>query len=214
MTLGFLKLYNSESVDDKKKALNIIKGMEHELALEVGEGESVVNYLDHDDLAAEVENETLTAKRANEIAAARAKEKLDQTKAEQKTERDENKTRTQELTATGTRQLNEFEDSIKTDPNYAKLRPAFVKLLRPIVNNTHPTKWGEAAAEVWKNMKELAPAGPANDPESDPEAGKPAPQNEPLRPKGGDGGGSGADVEAEAGSALDALNQGIANAAR
>lgn len=201
-TLGFLKLYNSSDKADRQQALLVARGLVKELALDLGEGSTVVSLDDHDDLKAEVEADKLTETRALEIAATRDAKVLQTTREEEaRNKRDATDTTTQNL-STGKEQLDSFEATVKSvDANYMKVRPLFLKLLKPVLKRTHPTEWGAVALELYEQVKTLPVA------EETPKL-KTKPKNEPLRPKG-DAGGSGATPEA--GSAVDAVSAAIEN---
>ena len=201
-TLGFLKLYNSTNIDDRKQALAVVRGMVKELALDVGEGASVTKLADHDDLQAEVEAGTLTEPRAIEIAATRERQALIDNRTTAANEKTDTANQTQQNIAVGKGQLDELETSLRTsEKDYATLRPMFVGLLKPILRRTHPSEWGVAAREVFEQVRL---ANPAVAPKP-----KPKPKNTPLRPKQGAGGGAG--KTPEGGDALDAVNEALAN---
>ena len=201
-TLGFLKLYNSADVKDRKTALEVMRGMVKELALDVGEGASVTKLEDHDDLQAEVEAGTLTEKRAIEIAATRERQTMTDNRTAADNAKTETATQTQQNIATGKGQLDTLEASLRTnEANYAALRPMFIGVLKSVLKRTHPTEWGVAAQEVFEQVK-LANPNVAATP-------KPKPKNTPLRPKQGAGGGN--DKKTEGGDALDAVNEALDN---
>ena len=81
------------------------------------------------------------------------------------------------------------------------LRPAFVKLLAPILKRTHPTEWGAAAQEVYDQVKDFVPAAAPKP--------KAKPKNEPLRPKQSAGGSDGKTSEAD--DVLGAVDAALAN---
>jgi len=100
------------------------------------------------------------------------------------------------LIATGKEQLNVLESTLKTDPDYARLRPLFTGVLKPALREIHPSKWGEVAAVTFQQIKAANPA-PA-------EISTPAPVNTPLRARSSGGGSS--DKKGEPESALAAIN--------
>lgn len=200
-TLGFLKLYNSTDVTQRKQALEVARGLVKELALELGEGSTVTKLTDHEDLSAEVEAGTLSEARALEIAATREADKLRTSKDEATATADATASTTQQNLATGKQQLDVFETAVRTnDENYAAIRPAFIKLLGPILKRTHPTEWGAAAQEVYDQVKTFAPTAAPKP--------KPKPKNTPIRPKQG----AGADGQtSDEDSALGAVDAALAN---
>ena len=201
-TLGFLKLYNSTNDTERKQALVVARGLVKELALDLGEGASVVNLSEHDDLAAEVEAGTLTEARALEMAAGRDAKVLQDARNKQASEKQDETALTNQNIVTGREQLDSFEGAMRSaDANYAKIRSAFIKLLRPVLKRTHPTEWGAAALELYNEVKTL--------PIQEQPKPKPKPKQQPLRPKGDAGGGD--EPAPEAGSAVDAVDQALAN---
>ena len=201
-TLGFLKLYNSTDATERKQALVVARGLVKELALDLGEGASVADLGEYDDLAAEVETGKLTEERALEIAGQRDAKALQDSRGEQARNKQDDTALTNQNLLAGRKQLDSFEGAMKSaDKNYAKIRPAFIKLLKPVLKRTHPTEWGAAALELYEEVKLL--------PLSEQPKPKPKPKNEPLRPKSDTGGG--ADPTPEAGSAVDAIDQALAN---
>ena len=200
-TLGFLKLYNSTDVTQRKQALEVARGLVKELALELGEGSTVTKLSDHEDLSAEVEAGTLSEARALEIAATREADKLRAAKDEATAAATTTESTTQANLKTGKDQLDVFETAARTgDENYAKIRPQFIKLLGPILKRTHPTEWGAAAQEVYDQIKTFVPAAAPKP--------KAKPKNTPLRPKQG----AGADGKTtEADDVLGAVDAALAN---
>lgn len=200
-TLGFLKLYNSADKKDREQALAVARGLVKELSLDLGEGASVVSLDDHADLKAEVEADSLTETRALEIAASRDAKILQDERDKTAREKQDDTALTTKNINTGKVQLDNFEAAIKAaDANYMKVRPFFLKLLKPVLKRTHPTDWGAVAVELYEQVKAL-PVDEAPKP-------KPKPKHEPLRPKG-DGGGN--EVKPEAGSAVDAVTAALGN---
>lgn len=201
-TLGFLKLYNSDNTTDRKQALLVARGLVKELALDLGEGASVVSLDDHDDLKAEVEAGTLTEVRALEVAAQRDAKVMQDARDEATRNKQDETTLTNQNILAGRKQLDSFEGAMKSaDTNYMKIRPTFLKMLKPVLKRTHPTEWGAAALELYEQVKTL--------PIQEQPKPKPKPKHEPLRPKGDTGGGG--DPKPEAGSAVDAVSAAIEN---
>jgi len=201
-TLGFLKLYNSKDSAQRKQALDVARGIVKELALELGEGASVTKLSDHDDLQAEVEAGTLTETRATEIASTRERQKLQDSRDAAAATKDDDTETTNANIVAGKNQLDALETELRTnDKDYADLREQFIGLLKPFLRRTHPTEWGEAAREVYDQVK-LMPRTAVSKP-------KPKPKNTPLRPKQSAGGGS--DKKTEAEDAVGAVTDALAN---
>ena len=199
-TLGFLQLYNSTETSQRKQALTVARGLVKELALDLGEGASVTKLADHDDLQAEVEAGTLTEPRAIEIAATRERQAITDARTTAADERTATDNQTNANITAGKSQLDELETALRaSDMNYADIRPTFIGLLKPVLKRTHPTEWGQAAREVYDQVKLLRPAA-VTEP-------KPKPKNTPLRPKQGAGGGT--DKTSDAQDALGAVNAAL-----
>lgn len=180
-TLGFLQLYNSKDPKSRAQALEVARGVVHELSVELGQGSPDL-LAQHDDLQAEVEEGKLTEKRAIEIATNRARTKLQNSRAEA-TQTQEDQTReTNRLIQTGKDQLTAFENTVKTDPAYTVLYPTFRGILATTLHGTDPNTWGATAKSVYENLKAgYTPAAVTPDP-------KPKPTKQPLRAKQGAGG--------------------------
>lgn len=198
-TIGFLSMYNSTDAAQRKQALEVARGVVRELSIELGEGTQDL-LAEHEDLQAEVEAGTLDQARAVEIATSRAAETLRKSRAEAaNTKTAAEKTAADNLKA-GRTALTTFENTVKADPDYARLYPTFTAMLQPQLRNLHVSQWGEAAQTLFTELKAQIPATPAPAPKG--------PKRQPLRPKQG-AGGSG-DKGAEPTSALDALDSALA----
>ena len=202
-TLGFLQMYNSTDPAIRKQALEVARGVVKELALELGEGASVTSLSDHDDLQAEVEAGTLTEARAIEMAATREQKVLTDSRVAATVARESEVATTNANIVTGTAQLDAAEAIFRTDKNYVAMRPTFINLLKPVLKRTNPTEWGAAAQEVYAQVK-LLPVATTTTPKP-----KQKPKNTPLRPKGDAG--SGSNKKPEGGTAVDAVNDALAN---
>lgn len=208
-TLGFLQLYNSEDPKERGQALAVARGIVKELALELGEGRSVVDLSEHDDLRAEVEAETLTEERALEIAADREARKLADARAEAKRTKDSEQSTTQQLVEQGKTELDTLGKTLAAnDADYARLHPMYVSLLRPVLKRTHPTEWADTARDMYAQVKAMNPA-PASGNETPANDKKKDEKPQPLRHKQPAGGGS-TEMEAEDSDALDAVNKALA----
>lgn len=199
--LTVLKLYNSETPEDKRQALEIVRNMARDLALDLGEGQGVVEVGDYPDLVAEIEAGTLSEERALELATIRAQKKHVETKTAAKRETQQSQEQTQRLVDTGRQDLNDLGAELQADPAYKALYPTFTSVLGPTLRSAHPTEWKAIARDVFARLKAGMPAAtPTPTP-------NPKPKQQPLRPKQGAGGSS--NKSAEAGSALDAINEAL-----
>ena len=199
--LTVLKLYNSESPEDKRQALEIVRGMERDLALELGEGQNHVKLTDYPDLTNEVEAGTLSEERALEIAAIRERDKHISTKRQQREEQTKGQQQTQRLVDEGKAALNQLGQELTADPAYRALYPQFTALLQTTLRHVHPSEWGEVARDTFNQLKAAQPAANGSEP-------KPKPKQQPLRPKSGS---SSSNKKSEASSALDALDGALSS---
>lgn len=200
-TLGFLKLYNSDNVEERKTALQVARGIVRELSVELGEGSADL-LASHDDLKADIEAGTITEARAVEIATAREKTKLAN---DRKAAKDETETQQQtmnRLLEQGKTDLNNLEEVLKASPEYTELRPKYVAILKPILKRTHPSEWGTVARETYAAVKANFTPAPVTTPTT-----TTPPKNQPLRAKQGAGGGTGKKSEVK--SALEAIDAAI-----
>ena len=199
--LTVLKLYNSDSAEDKAQCLEIIRGMERDLAIELGQGQNHVKLSDYPDLNSEVEAGTLSEERAMELAAVRERDKHITTKKQQRDEQTQGQRQTQELVDAGKKALNDLGQELTADPAYAQLYPQFTALLQTTLRHVHPSEWGEVARDTYSKLKAAIPANTNNNPQ-------PKPKNQPLRPKSGS---SSSNKKSEAASALDALDGALSS---
>lgn len=202
-SLTVLRLYNSDSIEDKKKALEIIRGMERDLAFETGEGQAHVKLSDYPDLQGEVEAGTLSEERAIELATVRARDAHMGAKREQQNEQAQSQQQTQQLVEQGKAALNTLGQELMADPAYKTLYPQFTKMLNTTLRRVHPTEWGAVARETWTTLKAAQPAASAtgNTGSNTGNTGS-KPKNQPLRPKSGS---SSSNKASEADSALAAM---------
>lgn len=199
-SLTVLRLYNSDSADDKRKALEIVRGMERDLALELGEAGSHVNLEEYPDLLADVEAGDLSEKRALELAAVRARDKHVETKRSTQREQQTQKQQTQQLVERGKSDLDALGQELMSDPAYKQVYPQFTALLNTTLRNVHPTEWKATAKQIFEQLKVNIPVQSIS-----PAGGNPPAKKRPLRPKSGSTG----DKKSDADSALDAINGAI-----
>ncbi len=156
-TLGFLTMYNSNDPAQRKQALAVVRGMERELAVELGEaGDTVL--ANHKDLQDEVEAGTLDQARAVELATNREQKVLSDQRAAKTKEDDDAADASTKAQKEGRDNLTAFETTAKADPRYAELYPALTATLRATLGTMHPSQWGVKAAEVYAALKANTPA--------------------------------------------------------
>lgn len=204
--LTVLKLYNSDSIEDKRQALQIIQNMERDLAFDVGEGQRHVKLTDYPDLQAEVEAGTLSEERAAEIAAVRERDKRAQEKRQLQDQQRSGQQQTQELVQQGKSDLNALGQELMADPDYKRLYPQFVQLLNPTLRRVNPAEWKETARDMFNQLKA---ANPAPQPSPTPNTGdrqRGGKRGQPLRPKSGTGSGG---KKSQVGSAVEAIDNAL-----
>jgi hypothetical protein len=202
--LGYLKLVNSPDRADKERALAVMQNEVATLARMLGKPVPGVNMLQgHDDLIEEVSVGRLSQERAQEIAAARARAQYELQAGQatrQQTEAQEARNR---VVTEGRQQLAALEASLKSDPHYLAKKAVLVKTLRPVFSRIDPREWGA----TFKRAYDALPAPVVPRPTPTPTPTPVVPQNTPLRAANP----AGAATPAPS-SALDALNQGLAQA--
>jgi hypothetical protein len=209
--LGYLKLVNSPNRADREQALGIMQQEVAALARMLGKAVPGVNMLEgHQDLIDEVATGRISPERAQEIAAARARAQFEVRTGEALTQSQQQNEQSAKITAQGVQALNSLEAQLKsTEPAvYAAKRKVLIESLRPVFKQIHPSQWAATFKRAYDALP--APARPVPPPPPPPVTGA-KPQsgggNTPLR-AGNPAGGA---LPAPA-SALDALNQGLAEA--
>ncbi len=199
-TLGFLQLYNSKDPVQRKQALEVARGVVHELSIELGEGSADL-LAKHDDLAAEVEEGTLTQKRAVEIATQRERQALQTSRTEHQQQKDDDEAEGNRLMQLGKDQLTAFENENKSDPAYEALYPTFRGILADTLKGgVHPDRWKETAQRIYNRLKANYTPAPTPDPVP--------PKKQPRRAKQVAGGGGGG-KKPEPQSAVEAVNDAL-----
>lgn len=202
--LDYLTLVNSDSAEDKQKALEFMQREIRALAVMIGKPVPGVNFLEgHQDLIQEVGEGKITPQRAMEIAAAREHNKRNAEVTQRVTAANNEQQTRQQVEARGRAELNALEQALKADPAYPAKRKILVESLRPVFAQIHPSQWAATFKRAYDNLP--APVAPVAPAPAAPVVKAPA--NTPLRASNPAGG----QVAAPA-SALEALNAGIAAA--
>lgn len=206
--LTVIGLFNSDSVDDKRQALEIIRGMERDLALQTGDARNHIKLSDYPDLEAEVEAGQLTEERALELANVRATEQHRKTLNEQRTQQQNEQQESQQAVERGKQELNKLGGELRNDPAYTVLYPQFTSILNATLRRLPAAEWRDAAAEVWQQLKAANPDAGKTAPAAQPPSGKRKAEgdNTPLRPKSGSSSGN---KQSEASSALEAMDEAL-----
>lgn len=201
--LEYLRLVNSESVEDKETLLGILQREIRAVATMLGRPVAGVNFLEgHDDLIREVGEGRLSQQRAMEIAAARERDRRVASLSAQR--------RTQEVTASQATQIaNEARASLnalgqqlqQSDPQYKAKMTFLGPTLRNVMRQLPPSQWVSTFQEAYAAFKlPAAAAAPAP---------APKPLNTPLRPNNPAGG-----QQAAPKSSLDAVNNALSQLGR
>jgi len=178
--LGFMKMFNSDDVEQQRAAYKVMQTEVAAMAVRLGEPVVGMDLLEgHQDLQNELELGTITAERANEIAISRSREKADATR---KTATDADTAANADIEQAITDAKGELAvyeaDRKAKDPQWLAKKASLVPALRATMRVLHPSKW-KATFEQSYNELVL------------PEAAKPTPKPktpEPLRPKAPAGG--------------------------
>lgn len=177
-TLGWLTLYNSDRIEDRREALKIMNDAVVGLAKEIGEPIAGADILSkHADLQAEVEEGTLKQPRAEEIAAARDRKVATDAAAETGRATATADAGAQAALGRGKAALNQLEVALSaSDPQWAQKKALLLPTLKLTMKNVHPDAWGATFRAAYDNVK-LPAAVETPKP-------KPKPKTpEPLRPK-------------------------------
>lgn len=180
-TLGWLSLYNSAKLDDRRKALTIMQQAVVGLAKEIGEpvaGDDVLSQ--HADLQAEVEEGTLTEARAMEIAQSRNRQAAETQINERTAQVSEQQRRANAAVQQGKQELNALEVALKaSDPRYVEKKAILIPALQQMMRTIHPSEWRATFQQAYDRLKlpekSATPTAPKKIERDD--------SHEPLRPK-------------------------------
>ena len=200
-TLGFLAMYNSQDPEQRRKALEVARGVVQELSIELGEGSADL-VSKHADLQARVEEGTLSEADAVELATVREQKALREQREAHARTTGESKKAADDAVAAGKQALSAYGASMADDPTYQALYPQYVPLLRKALRYAHPSDYGNVAKDVYEEL--AANFTPAPKP-------APKPTKQPLRAKGGAGGSSGTEKDAEPKSAIEAMEAALSH---
>lgn len=173
-TLEFLRLFNSGSAEDNRKAFNFLLGQAKALADKIGEVLPGQDPLEgHADLLADVQANKLPRERAAEIAKARNRDKATTTNNERSAAEQQRWVQDKEAAMD---QLNELGQTLsKTDPLFAKKAPLVTEKLKPLFAQLHPSQWYKRYVKEYREFQVPALSAPQ------PGAGAKKPDTQPLR---------------------------------
>lgn len=179
--LTFMKLFNSDDVEEQRQAFLVMQAELGAMAVRLGEPVPGVDLLaEHADLQQELTNGTLTEARANEIAVSRGREKAAATRkvttdADAAAQGD-----IEQAIVDAKADLAVFENAHKTDPQWMAKKAILVPALRATMRIIHPSQWRATFEESYNKL--VLPKVAASTP-------KPKTPT-PLRPKSPAGEGS------------------------
>jgi hypothetical protein len=193
-TIQYMRLVHSPSLDDKRKALEVLRAEVQALAVEVGDA-NIPGFdplAQFPDLVDAVVVKDITEDHAKEIALSRMRQQRDQTRQSEVAQRQQAQSTAQQAVEYGKQQLTALEQRLMADPDYRTKYDILVPMLKPTMQSLHPSQWATVFENAYVNLK-LPAAAPTP---------KPAPKNQPLRAKAPAGEGSKGISSAE--EALDA----------
>jgi len=205
--LDYLRMVNSGDRAQQEQALDFMQRELAALARMVGKAVPGVNMLEgHDDLIHEVSTGRLAPERAQEIAAARSAAAHQAQRGRAQTQQEAQQRQHAEAQARGRADQNALGAQLQaTEPAaYAAKRKVLVESLKPVFAKIPPSEWAATFKRAYDALTvPVAPRPPI------PPAASVIPQNTPLRASQPAGAARAAPT-----SVLDAINAGIADAAR
>lgn len=159
-SLDYLRLVNSPSREDKKKALEMMQGEIRALATMLGEPVPGVNFLEgHADLIEAVGTGRITHQHAMELAAARAsKQRVSEVEASQAQQQQAQNGYAQQV-AQARADMNALGHRLKAnDPHFNHRMSVIAKTFPAVIKHLHPTRWLVALEEAYNSVP--APAEP------------------------------------------------------
>lgn len=173
--LQYMKLINSDNLEDKRAAFGVmVKELQH-LANELGETVPGTNPLQaHPDLVQAVQAGKITPEHAQELAAARLRTQAHNQHTERKTATQQAQAEAESAVTAARGKLNTIGQYLsEKDPNYAAKYAVIVPMLRPVLAKLPPAQWEAAFLDAYKNL--ALPNAAATT------IVAPKPQNQPLR---------------------------------
>ena len=152
-TLSFLRLFNSEQIEDRRQAYNFMLGQLQHLAGDLGEVLPGTNPLEtHKDLTDEVAAGKLTQERAIELATVRNRTKATETARTTTTTRQQEEQAFETARQTAIGELNTLQVALQADPNYARKHAILVPALRPVMSRLHPSHWKATFEHAYRDL--------------------------------------------------------------
>jgi len=207
--LGYLRLVNSDRLEDKEQLLDFLQKELRAVATIVGRPVAGVNFLEgHEDLIREVGEGRLSQARAMEIAAGRERDKRARTIGEQSRSREEAQFAHQQAATQARNDLNALGVRLQaSDPQYAAKMQFLGPSLKQVIGQLPPAQWVPAFQRAYAEFKLPAAAARPAAPAATPAASEP--RNTPLRPNNPAGG-----QQPEPKSSFEALNNALAQLGR
>lgn len=205
-TLQLLRWYNSDSIEDNRKAYQFLQTQLTGLAARIGETPPGADPLEgHDDLRTAVNAGQMTEKYAAELAAARNRSKAAQSVSQEQSQRSKQEAEQYEAArTTAVTALNALGDSLKdVDPQYDAKAPLVIAKLQPVFATLHPSKWVDEFRKEYKATK--VPGAAASGAQAPQGNGGTPPAQQPLRPNKQPAGGG----QKQPGNMLEALEAGL-----
>jgi hypothetical protein len=197
-TFEVLRQMHSKSPEERRQASKWLRSAADKLAEEIGDvvpGTDVLSK--YPDLKQRVEAGDITAELAAELAAGRNAKAAGEARSLQDRQTTEQQQQHQAAVTAGATALNALEAQLKADPDYERKKAIILPGLLAVRETVHPSKW----AAMFRAQYEKVVL---------PKAANGALPAEPLRGRQPAGGGG----ERQPGSALEAMERGLADAVR
>lgn len=209
-TLQVLRLFNSESIDDKRLAYKFLLQQAQQLAPLIGEtlpGDDPL--AGHDDLREAVAANSITQEYAEELARTRTRTAATKMAGDEATRRASAAQEWETARTTAVADLNKLHEKLKAEPGFAAKYKILVPTLKPVMARTHPSHWVAIFEAAYKDLKIETPVAvtpPAGGNGAAPNGGTPpAKTPQPMRANKQPPGQSGAQPK----SALDAMSMAL-----
>lgn len=200
--LSFMALLNSGDPKQQQAALDVLEDLGDRIAMMTGVERKIKDPLEaHQDLQAAVKAGQMQLQHAKEMARMRNGATFRQTLTTQQREQQTQTQTAEQATMNARRALDNLQARYAAiDPQWEGKRAQLVAALKPAFAVMDPKHWAAAFENAYKNMV-YVPAGVRRQ--------QRGPGNTPLRAGKGTGGGGG--MQKQAGSALDAVSNALAD---
>lgn len=161
----YLSMVNSDSLEDKERALGFLLKEVRSLAVMVGKPVPGVNFLEgHDDLIQDVGSGRLAPQRAMEIAIGREQQARARTVLNERAQQNQQTEQSRQTIAAAKNELNAVEKRLSTEPGYARKREILVRSLRPVFSQIHPSQWAATFERAYRELPDITPPTPTPTP--------------------------------------------------